>query len=175
MLYAACRLWRPDNLLERGSIRERETPVKICLVASAGGHLSQLLKIAQVVEGYEAFVVTTSDAVRKNLTQFGQVHVVGECNRQHRLQVVKVFLRCWRILRRERPDVVLSTGAAPGCLCCFLGKLGGAKIVWVDSITNVGRLSLSGWLVRYIADLFIVQWAELAQKYRGAEYVGTVV
>ncbi len=149
--------------------------MKICLVASAGGHLSQLLKIVPAAEGYEVFVVTTSEAVRKNLTQFGQVHVVGECNRQHGLQVVRVFLACWRILRRERPDVVLSTGAAAGCLCCFLGKLRGAKIVWVDSITNVDRLSLSGRLVRYIADLFLVQWAALAQKYRGTEYVGTIV
>ena len=149
--------------------------MKICLVASAGGHLSQLLKIVQAVNGYQAFVVTTSEAVRENLTRFGQVHVVGECNRQHGLRVVRVVLTCWRILRRERPDVVLSTGAAPGCVCCFLGKLMGAKIIWVDSITNVGRLSLSGWLVRYIADLFIVQWAELAQKYRGTEYVGTIV
>ncbi len=156
-------------------MRKKGTPVKICLVASAGGHLSQLLKIVQAVNGYQAFVVTTSEAVRENLTRFGQVHVVGECNRQHGLRVVRVVLTCWRILRRERPDVILSTGAAPGCVCCFLGKLMGAKIIWVDSITNVGRLSLSGWLVRYIADLFIVQWAELAQKYRGTEYVGTIV
>jgi UDP-N-acetylglucosamine:LPS N-acetylglucosamine transferase len=154
---------------------KKETPVKICLVASAGGHLSQLLKIVQAVNGHEAFVVTTSEAVRENLTRFGQVHVVGECNRQHGLRVVRVVLTCWRILRHERPNVILSTGAAPGCVCCFLGKLMGAKIIWVDSITNVGRLSLSGWLVRYIADLFIVQWAELAQKYRGTEYVGTIV
>ncbi len=153
----------------------KETPVKICLVASAGGHLSQLLKIVQAVDGYEAFVVTTSEAVRQNLVQFGQVHVVGECNRQHGLQVVRVFLACWRILRREKPDVILSTGAAAGCLCCFLGKLRGAKVVWVDSITNVDRLSLSGWLVRRIADLFLVQWPALAPKYRGTEYVGTIV
>jgi exopolysaccharide biosynthesis glucuronosyltransferase PssD len=156
-------------------VRKKGTPVKICLVASAGGHLSQLLKIVQAVNGYQAFVVTTSEAVRENLTRFGQVHVVGECNRQHGLRVSRVVLTCWRILRRERPDVILSTGAAPGCVCCFLGKLMGAKIIWVDSITNVGRLSLSGWLVRYIADLFIVQWADLAQKYRGTEYVGTIV
>lgn len=156
-------------------MKGKDTGMKICLVASAGGHLSQLLKIVPAVEGYEAFVVTTSEAVRKNLTQFGQVHVVGECNRQHGLQVIQVFLACWRILRREKPDVVLSTGAAAGCMCCFLGKLRGAKIVWVDSITNVDRLSLSGWLVRYIADLFLVQWAALAQKYRGTEYVGTIV
>ena len=156
-------------------MRKKDAALKICLVASAGGHLSQLLKIAPAVEGYEAFVITTSEAVRKNLTQFGRVYVVGECNRQHGLKVIQVFLACWRILRRERPDVVLSTGAAAGCMCCFLGKLRGAKVVWVDSITNVDRLSLSGWLVRHIADLFLVQWAALGQKYRGTEYVGTIV
>lgn len=149
--------------------------MKICLVASAGGHLSQLLKIVQPTEKYQAFVITTSEAVRENLEKFGPVHVVGECNRQHGLQVVKVLRRCWAILRREKPDVILSTGAAAGCLCCFLGKLMGARIVWVDSITNVDRLSLSGRMVRYIADLFIVQWPELTEKYHGTEYVGTVV
>ena len=149
--------------------------MKICLVASAGGHLSQLLKIVQPVEKYDALVITTSEAVRENLTRLGRVHVVGECNRQHGLQVVKVFFKCLAILRRERPDVVLSTGAAAGCMCCFLGKLMGAKIVWVDSITNVDHLSLSGRMVRHIADLFLVQWPELAGKYRGTEYIGTIV
>ena len=149
--------------------------MKICLVASAGGHLSQLLKIAPPVETYDALVITTSEAVRRNLTCLGRVHVVGECNRQHGLQVIKVFFQCLGILRRERPDVVLSTGAAAGCMCCFLGKLMGAKIVWVDSITNVDRLSLSGRMVRHIADLFLVQWPDLARKYRGTEYVGTII
>ena len=156
-------------------MRRKDSVMKICLVASAGGHLSQLLKITPAVEGYEAFVITTSEAVRKNLTRFGRVHVVGECNRQHGLKVIQVLLACWRILRREKPDVVLSTGAAAGCMCCFLGKLRGAKVVWVDSITNVDRLSLSGRLVRHIADLFLVQWAALARKYRGTEYLGAIV
>ena len=71
--------------------------------------------------------------------------------------------------------MILSTGAAAGCICCFLGKLLGAKVVWVDSITNVERLSLSGRMVRYIADLFLVQWPELRDKYPGTEYVGTIV
>ena len=149
--------------------------MKVCLVASAGGHLSQLLKIVPLVEKHETLMITTSEAVRDNLTRFGAVHVVGECNRQHGLQVIRVFLRCLAILRRERPDVVLSTGAAAGCICCFLGKLMGARIVWVDSITNVDRLSLSGRMVRHIADLFIVQWPELARKYPGTEYVGSIV
>jgi len=149
--------------------------MRICLVASAGGHLSQLLKIVRPWQGHETFVVTTSEAVRANLQRFGTVYVVGECNREHGLRVIRVFVKCLAALWREKPDVVLSTGAAPGCICCFLGKLRGARIIWVDSITNVERPSLSGRLVRPIADLFLVQWPELAQRYRGAEYVGTIV
>jgi beta-1,4-N-acetylglucosaminyltransferase len=149
--------------------------MKICLVASAGGHLSQLLKIVAPVESYNTLVITTSEAVRRNLTRWGSVYVVGECNRQHGWRVFRVFLKCLGILRRERPDVILSTGAAAGCLCCFLGKLMGTKVVWVDSITNVERLSLSGRMVRHIADLFLVQWPELRDKYPGTEYVGTIV
>jgi UDP-N-acetylglucosamine:LPS N-acetylglucosamine transferase len=80
-----------------------------------------------------------------------------------------------KVVLRERPDVVISTGAAVGCIVCFLGKLLGAKVVWIDSITNVERISLSGRMVRYIADLFLVQWPELAKRYDNVEYVGVVI
>jgi UDP-N-acetylglucosamine:LPS N-acetylglucosamine transferase len=79
------------------------------------------------------------------------------------------------VIFKERPDVVISTGAAAGCLVCFLSKLFGAKVVWVDSITNVERISLSGRMVRYISDLFLVQWPELARQYSNVEYVGAVI
>ena len=58
---------------------------------------------------------------------------------------------------------------------CFLGKLFGAKVIWIDSITNVERISLSGRMVRYIADLFLVQWPDLANQYKSVEYVGEVI
>jgi len=71
--------------------------------------------------------------------------------------------------------VVISTGAAAGCMTCFLSKLIGAKVVWIDSITNVKRISLSGRMVRYIADIFLTQWPEIAEQYSNVEYVGTVI
>jgi UDP-N-acetylglucosamine:LPS N-acetylglucosamine transferase len=149
--------------------------LRICLAASAGGHISQLLKLATSWNEYETFCVTTTEVVRDKLSKSGEVYVVGECNRQHPLRVVAVFLRCGRIIFKEKPDVVISTGAAAGCMLCFLGKIIGAKVVWVDSITNVERISLSGRMVRYIADLFLVQWPELASRYKKVEFVGTVV
>lgn len=101
--------------------------------------------------------------------------MVGECNRRHPFRLLGVFIRCLVIVLRERPDIVISTGAAPGCLMCFLGKLSGAKVVWLDSITNVEQLSLSGRLIRPFADLFLVQWPDLARRYSNVEYVGAVI
>ena len=137
--------------------------------------MTQLLRLAEGWKGHNAFGVTTSNVVTERLKNYGRVYVVGECNRKHPLRVTKVFLYCIRIILRERPNVVISTGAAVGCITCFLAKLIGAKIVWIESITNVERLSLSGRMVRYIADLFLVQWSHLADWYKSAVYVGAVI
>lgn len=149
--------------------------MRICLAASAGGHLSQLLKLADSWDGYETFSITTTEVVRRELRQYGRVYVVGMCDRGQFSQVIKVLLRCIRIVLREKPHVVISTGAAVGCIACFLGKLVSAKIVWIDSITNVERISLSGRVVKHIADLFLVQWPDLASQYKSDEYVGAVI
>ncbi len=154
---------------------ERRKRLRICLVASAGGHTSQLLKLAESWQGHDTFYVTTTEVVREKLKEFGTVYVVGECNRQRLGRVLLVFTRCIKILFKEKPDVVISTGAAAGCLLCLLGKLSGAKVVWVDSITNVDQISLSGRMVRHLADLFLVQWPELAIRYKKVEYVGPVI
>ncbi len=149
--------------------------IKVCLAASAGGHLSQLLRLKDSWNGCDSFCITTSYTVRERLQKYGKVYVVGECNRQHLFKVAKVFFRCLKIVLREMPDVVISTGAAVGCIICFLGKITGAKVVWLDSITNVEKLSLSGRMVRYIADISLVQWPNLVEQYKNVEYVGAVI
>jgi UDP-N-acetylglucosamine:LPS N-acetylglucosamine transferase len=156
-------------------MRDTSKVLRVCLAASAGGHISQLLKVVNDWKGYETFCITTTEVMRDKLNKFGNVYVVGECNREHLLQVVLVLMRCVKVILRERPDVVISTGAAVGCITCFLGKLLGAKIVWLDSVTNVERISLSGRLVQPIADLFLVQWPELTTKYKNIEYIGAVI
>ena len=148
---------------------------KICLAASAGGHLTELLRLSESWQNYETFFVTTVPVVQDDLKGTGNVYVVGECNRQNIGLVLLVLIRCIKIILKERPDIVISTGAAAGCMICFLAKMLGAKIIWIDSITNVERISLSGRMVRYIADLFLVQWPELLSKYKKVEYAGTLI
>ncbi len=137
--------------------------------------MTELLKLSDCWKGQNTFFVTTVPVVQENLQGSGNVYIVGESNRQHPLRVFRVFLKCAIIVFQEKPNVIISTGAAAGCIICFLAKLIGARIIWIDSISNVDRISLSGIMVRYIADLFLVQWPELAEKYTKVEYLGTVI
>jgi len=164
-----------EDISQISMVLSKNIKMKICLAASAGGHLTELLKLADSWQQYEVFYVSTADMVAKKLQQYGPTHVVGECNRKHLLRVILVLVRCIRIILHERPNVIISTGAAVGCIMCFLGKLLGAKVVWIDSIANVERISLSGRMVRHIADLFLVQWPELVEQYSDVEYVGAVI
>ena len=69
---------------------------------------------------------------------------------------------------------VISTGAAPGCFAVILGRILGARTIWLDSIANVDRVSLSGRLVRRYAGLWLSQWEHLAGQ-KGPEFQGTVL
>lgn len=149
--------------------------LRICFVASAGGHTSQLLKLADSFPEHNIFCVTTANLVRKKLEKYGAVYVIGDCNRKHPFKALLILTRCIWIVLKERPDVVVSTGAAPGCILCLTGKLLGAKVVWIDSIANVERLSLSGQIVRLFADLFLAQWSKPAERYSNVYYVGELI
>jgi len=159
----------------RKMMRNTNKGLRVCLAASGGGHLSQLLKLSESWKSHETFCVTTTDVIGRKTQEFKKVYVVGECNREHPLQVAKVLLRCLRLVFREKPHVVISTGAAVGCITCYLCKLFGAKIIWVDSITNIKKLSLSGRMVKYISDLFLVQWPKLAKQHKNIEYRGAII
>ncbi len=148
---------------------------KVCMAASSGGHLTQILKVTDCFENYEKILVTTSEVVKDKLLEIGDVYCIGESNHDHPIKCLKVMIHCLKILIKERPGIIISTGAAGGCMMCLLGKVCGAKVIWIDSITNVKRLSLSGRIVRNFADLFLVQWPELSEKYKRTEYAGCLV
>lgn len=148
---------------------------KVCLAVSAGGHASQLMRLEECWKGLPCFSITTSRAMEKPLARYGPVYIVDESNRERPWKVIRALACCVRIMRKEKPGLLISTGAAVGCLAAFVAKLTGARVIWVDSIANVERLSLSGRLIRPFADLVLTQWPEVAQKYKSVEYVGYIV
>ena len=109
------------------------------------------------------------------MERYGPTHVIGECNRLHPLRIIKTLFMAVRIVAKERPDVIVTTGSLPLALLCAVAKMTGCKVVWIDSIANTDQLSMSGSFVRHFADLFLVQWPDLASKYKNAQFVGTIL
>ena len=100
---------------------------------------------------------------------------VGDTARDTVATLVPTVASLIRIFRRFDPDLVVSTGAAPGALALFVAKLFGARTIWIDSIANSERLSLSGRLVRPVADLRITQWRHLAERNASLRYLGQIL
>ena len=166
---------KESNRMDAKKLIDEHKDAKICLAASAGGHLSQLLKLQDTWQGKAAVFVTSKEMVTDMLIKYGRVYSVGHCDRQHPFLVLIVLFRCLKVIIRERPRVVISTGAAQGCIMCLLGKITGARIIWIDSITNIQKISLSGRIIRHFADLFIVQWKHHSLRYNNVEYHGILI
>jgi len=119
--------------------------------------------------------VTSRPIWAKKLEELGPTYVVGECDRNKPLQILITAWKSLRLVLRERPDVVISTGSLPIAILCLIAKLFKSKVVWIDSIAQLDDLSMSGKLVRRYADVFITQWPEVAARYSNAEYVGELL
>lgn len=152
--------------------------LKLCAGASAGGHMNQLLKLLEHSDLWPIqpdFYVTTLDALAGKLAERGRVYIIGECNRHHPFKAIGTLYRSVRLVLKERPDAVVTTGSMPLALFCALAKLFGARVVWIDSVANMKDLSMSGRLVLRFADLFFTQWPDVAAKYKKAQYAGAIL
>ncbi len=115
----------------------------------------------------------TTDAGHRAEVGDARFYVVNDANRWNKLALLWCALRILAVLVRERPTVVISTGAAPGYLAIRIARLLGARTAWVDSVANVEELSMSGRLASSTADLCLTQWPHLAGG--SVQYYGAVL
>jgi UDP-N-acetylglucosamine:LPS N-acetylglucosamine transferase len=146
---------------------------RVLAVASSGGHWVQLLRIAPALAECEVTFVTVIEAYRAQVPGHKFIRV-GDATLWNKFGLVKLALRMAWVFATERPDVVISTGAAPGYFGLMFGRLFGAKTIWLDSITNVERMSMSGARVGRYTDLWLTQWEHLAQA-EGPRFGGAVL
>ena len=145
----------------------------VLCVASAGGHWVQLRRLAPAFDGFKVVYLST-DPGYENEAKPARFYSVNDANRWDKIGLVKMGLRiCW-LLICIRPKVIISTGAAPGYFALRMGKILGANTVWIDSLANVDKMSLTGLMVAKYADLWLTQWEHLAQP-NGPYFVGSVL
>ena len=144
---------------------------KIMAIASHGGHWLQLNRLKPFYDKHEVVFVTTEPTVR---TLRPDVKIVRDANRNEKLSILICFVQLLVLLIKERPDLIISTGALPGVLALFIGRFLGRKTVWIDSIANAEELSMSGKLAGKFAHKWLTQWPELAHE-GGPEFQGRVL
>lgn len=98
----------------------------------------------------------------------------GPTNRSVK-NLLRNWVLAWRLLRKHRPDVILSTGAGVAVPFFLTGKLLRIRLVYVESVTRTESISLTGRLVYPFANRFFVQWPTAAKRLRRAEYAGSVL
>ena len=150
---------------------------KICFVTSGGGHLMEIMRLVPAVEGHDLYIVTEKNRASKiTVAGFRHYYVL----QQERGKLNFIFRFAYNIiaslvyLRKERPDVIISTGAGAAYPTCRWGKMLGKKIVFIESLARTRRKSKTGEMIYPIADYFLVQWEEMLDVYPQASYHGTV-
>ncbi len=146
---------------------------KVLAISSGGGHWVELLRVKPAFADCEVAYVTVQRDYENDVPD-RRFYVVKDATRWNKRALVLMAARVLVIMIRERPDVVITTGAAPGYFALRFGQWFGAKTIWLDSIANVEELSMSGRIAGKYADLWLTQWEHLAVA-EGLEYAGAVL
>lgn len=156
---------------------------RVMLVSSSGGHWTELRRLAPAFDACDRIWCSVVPEMAREVAP-DRFLLVPDASRWNKLRLAWSALRVLFALVRVRPDVVVSTGAAPGYFAILFARLVGARSVWLDSIANAEELSMSGQKATRVATLTLTQWPELgapipadaARRERGKVYhAGAVV
>lgn len=147
---------------------------KVCLIASSGGHFEQIRMLRTLESKYDLYYVTES-------TQYSeknkQTYYLKQVNRRELLFLITmiiIFIQSLVIFIKEKPDIIISTGAMSVIPTFFLGKVFGKKLIFIESFAKVNSPTLTGKLLYKFSDIFIVQWESLKKFYPKSIFFGSI-
>lgn len=152
----------------------RKETKKICLIASSGGHYEQVLMLKQLEKTFDIYYVTEKTEYNGNEKN---TYYLKQINRREKffiLNMIQVVFQSWRILKKENPDIIISTGALAVIPTFLIGKIFRKKLIFIESFAKVNSQTLTGKLIYKFADVFFVQWEEMKEFYPEAFYNGSI-
>ncbi|MDY6934874.1 MAG: PssD/Cps14F family polysaccharide biosynthesis glycosyltransferase [Spirochaetota bacterium] len=148
---------------------------KLALIASSGGHLFQLYSLKEFWSDKEHFWVSFPTQDAEYLLKDERVYWAYYPTNRNVINLIRNIFLALKLLRKERPNAIISTGAGVAVPFIFIGKILGIKTIYIESITRNQEFSMSAYLVYPYVDNLLVQWQELADKYKKAQYHGRVI
>lgn len=145
--------------------------LKVCLICSVGGHFKQMLKITPTWEGCDYFYVIFYKPIIDSFLKKEKVYLVCSPERNPFLFILNVF-QSLSIFLKTRPDVVVSTGAGIAIAMCYIAKLFGRKVIYIEDWCVIDSPSTTGRAVYPISNLFVIQRKRLKKFYPKAIFGG---
>ena len=136
--------------------------LKVFAVASIGGHWVQLLRIAKALEKEFDVVYMSTHEKCATMVEGRVYYSMNDFSRWDFYKMFPELLHSIYIICKEKPSIVITTGAAPGLVCLFAAKICGIRTVWIDSIANVEHISFSGRIASNFASRIYSQCPCLA-------------
>ena len=148
--------------------------MKVCLVGSSGGHLTHLYMLKDFWKDKDRFWVTfDKEDARSILENEKVIPCCYPTNRNIKNLIKNTFLAI-KVLLKEKPDLIISSGAAVAVPFFYIGKILGAKLIYIEVFDRIDKSTVTGKLVYPIADKFIVQWEEQRKVYPKAINLGSI-
>ncbi|MFS1207341.1 PssD/Cps14F family polysaccharide biosynthesis glycosyltransferase [Enterococcus lactis] len=148
--------------------------MKVCLVGSSGGHLAHLYMLKPFWENMDRIWVTFDKVDAKAILKDERmIPCYFPTNRSLKALIINSII-AWRTLRKEKPDLIISSGAAVAVPFFYLGKLFGAKTIYIEVFDRIDKPTVTGKLVYPVTDRFIVEWEEMKKVYPKAINLGSL-
>ncbi len=144
----------------------------------SGGHINELQQLD--FKRYDYSVVTEKTKTTRGLKEKYKNRINYLIYGTRKKPILYFFIMLLNffisltIFIRIRPDIVVTTGAHTAVLMCYIAKLFGKKVIWIETFANKNSKTLAGRLVYPIADTFVVQWEEMKKIYKKAVYWGSI-
>ncbi len=148
---------------------------KLLLVCSSGGHFSELRALDALWRGYDRTWVTFRAPDTEPALEGERAVWAFHPTNRNLPNFARNFVLALKVLRKERPGLIVSAGAGVSVPFIYAGRLLRIPSVYIESLTRVHDLSLSGKLVYPFVRHFLVQWPGLAAKHKKAEYRGNLL
>jgi beta-1,4-N-acetylglucosaminyltransferase len=146
--------------------------MKIAIACSTGGHMVQVKQLAPIYEKYDHFYFTFNGGVADEMARTARVFTIPNIVRRNPLSWFVGAVLSLVVVIRQRPDVVITTGAGIVVFFCVFAKLFGAKLIFIESMARVESPTLTARMLYPFTDLFFVQWPGLLKYFPKAQYVG---
>jgi UDP-N-acetylglucosamine:LPS N-acetylglucosamine transferase len=147
---------------------------RILAIASGGGHWVELQRLKIAFQNLDVVYASVYPEYAGDVPGH-RFYSFRDVSRWDRFGFIVLAMQLLRLLMKERPNIVITTGSLPCCIALMLAKyLLGAKTMWIDSIANVKQLSSSGKLAGKFVDVWLTQWPGLAKE-DGPQYWGAIL